>query len=100
MNKIFVILTAFILLSGCYMDNDRIIDKSTKAIERNPDNVKAYIERGDAYESKGFNTESKNKKDFYNNAIADYTMAIKIDRLNSEAYDKRGWIYYINDIPV
>ncbi|MFC1829829.1 tetratricopeptide repeat protein [Thermodesulfobacteriota bacterium] len=93
----FFIISMLFFLNGCSVDQDRIIDKSTKSIEKNPNNVKAYIERGDAFESKGFGGETKNKKDYYDKAIADYTMAIEIDHQNAKAYDKRGWVHYIND---
>jgi tetratricopeptide (TPR) repeat protein len=101
MKNIIIVRTSFFLISmlfflnGCSVNYDRIIDKSTKSIEKNPNNSEAYIKRGDAYESKGFYGETNNKEDYYFKAISDYTMAIEIDHQNAKAYDKRGWVHYI-----
>ncbi|MBW1840678.1 MAG: tetratricopeptide repeat protein [Deltaproteobacteria bacterium] len=97
MKNSIIVLTLCFFLSGCSVNYDRIISKSTKSIEKNPNNAKAYIERGDAYESKSSGAETKLKKDYYDKAMADYTMAIDIDHQNAKAYDKRGWVHYIND---
>jgi len=66
-------------------DDQYKIDNYTKCLKIDPDYVKAYYNRGNAYK------ELEN----YKNAIADYTRAIKIDPDYSTAYYNRGLAYNI-----
>ena len=63
--------------------NNQIIHELDAAIQRNPEDAKAYSTRGDAYLRKGE----------YDRAIADYNVAIKLDPENSELYVNRGCAY-------
>ena len=64
-------------------DWDAIIAESSAAIQRNPNDAKAYLTRGGAY---------LNKRE-YDRAIEDYTSVIRIAPDNSEAYTSRGNVY-------
>ncbi len=61
-------------------DWDRIIADCAAAIARNPDDAKAYMERGGAYLSKGE----------HDRAIVDYTTVISLIPDDAEAYCRRG----------
>jgi tetratricopeptide (TPR) repeat protein/predicted small secreted protein len=97
---------------------DRAIADFTQAIRLDPNNAKAYTERGDAYADKGdseraiadytqairidpnyawaYNNRglSYNDKGEYDRAIADYTQAIRLDPNYMETYYNRGLAYY------
>ena len=62
-------------------DLDLKIERYTQAIEIDPDDFKAYNNRGNAYDDMGE----------YDQAIADYTEAIKIDPNHAMAYSNRGF---------
>ncbi|MDE2785409.1 MAG: tetratricopeptide repeat protein [Chloroflexota bacterium] len=64
-------------------DWDAIIANCSAAIQRNPNDAKAYLERGGTY---------LNKRE-YDRAIEDYTSVIRIAPENSEAYTSRGNVY-------
>jgi tetratricopeptide (TPR) repeat protein/predicted small secreted protein len=66
---------------------DRAIADFTQAIRLDPDNAKAYKERGNAYYIKGD----------YDRAIADYTQAIRLDPDYALAYHNRGDAYSDKD---
>ncbi|MDR2491690.1 MAG: zinc-ribbon domain-containing protein, partial [Spirochaetaceae bacterium] len=57
-------------------DYDKAIAEYTKAIELDPDNVAAYVRRGEAYYCRDDDGDD-------NRAIADYTRAIKLDPDNA-----------------
>ena len=60
------------------------ISDYTQAIALNPKYVKAYTDRGAAYQLKGD----------YDRAISDYTQAILFDPRFAEAYTNRGLAYH------
>jgi tetratricopeptide (TPR) repeat protein len=62
---------------------DRAIADFTQATRLDPNNAKAYIERGGAYSAKGD----------YDRAIADYNQALRLDPNNAVAYSNRGKAY-------
>lgn len=64
-------------------DWDAIIADCSAAIQRNPNDAKAYLERGGVY---------LNKRE-YDRSIEDYTSVIRIAPENSEAYTSRGNVY-------
>ena len=64
-------------------DWDRIIADCAAAIAHNPDDAKAYMERGGAYLSKGE----------HDRAIVDYTTVISLIPDDAEAYCRRGDAY-------
>ncbi len=64
-------------------DWDAIIAKCNAAIDRNPNDAKAYLERGGTY---------LNKRE-YDRAIADYTTVISLIPDDAEAYCRRGDAY-------
>ena len=64
-------------------DWDQIIAHCNAAIYRNPNDAKAYIERGGAF---------LNKKE-YDRAISDYTVAIILNPDDAETYCRRGGAY-------
>lgn len=59
------------------------LEDLTRAIEQNPQDVSAYIKRGNVYR----------KMKQYDNAIADYTKALSLDSHSTYAYDFRGACY-------
>ena len=61
-------------------DWDAIIADCSAAIQRNPNDAKAYLERGGTYLSKRA----------YDQAIADYTLVISLIPDDAEAYCRRG----------
>ncbi len=64
-------------------DVDAVIAALTEAIQRDPNDAKAYDDRGVAYEAKGE----------IDKAIADYTEALRLDPKSSAAYYNRGIAY-------
>lgn len=64
--------------SGRY---DQAIQAFSKAIEINPRNTSAYINRGLSWYHKGD----------YNQAIADYTKALEINPYHADAYNNLAW---------
>ncbi len=73
-------------LSHNYYDKDnfdRSISDCTKAIEINPKDAVAYINRGIAYKKEGD----------YDKAISDYNRALEIDPMYAAAYSNLGSIY-------
>jgi tetratricopeptide (TPR) repeat protein len=76
------------------MKDDKLADKAfekalkdfKKAIKKNPENIHAYINRGNAYYA----------SQKYRKAISDYTRAVKIDPEFSLAYINRGVAYLQN----
>ena len=64
-------------------DWDQIIAECDAAVLNNPDDAKAYVERGGAY---------LNKRE-YDRAIEDYTSAIRLAPDDAEAYTSRGNVY-------
>jgi tetratricopeptide (TPR) repeat protein len=65
-------------------DYDNTIYAYTKAVELNPQYLKAYTNRGNAYFCKGQ----------YDLAIADYHKAIELNPQDPLAYNNRGLAYY------
>ena len=61
--------------------DSKVISFLTKKIEYNPKDISAYKSRGKFYHNEIYN---------YDNAIADYTEAIKINPNNTESYILRG----------
>ncbi|MDD5584880.1 MAG: tetratricopeptide repeat protein, partial [Candidatus Omnitrophica bacterium] len=57
------------------------ITRLTKAIKKNPRDVRAYSNRGDAYLAQGN----------YRYAISDYTRILQIDPLSSHTYFRRAF---------
>ena len=55
----------------------------TRAIEKNPKNANAYLERGWDY----------NELQQYDNAIYDLTQAIKLSPRSAVAYSRRAWVH-------
>ena len=75
-----------LVVAVCYVrkgDNDKAIADFTEAIQLDPKNAKAYIDRGSAYINKGDNDK----------AIADCNEAIRLDPKNADAYISRGVAY-------
>ena len=64
-------------------DWDQIIAECDAAVINNPDDAKAYVERGGAY---------LNKRE-YDRAIGDYTIAIILNPDDAETYCRRGGAY-------
>lgn len=64
---------------------EQAIDNFTFAIQRQPENAKAYVNRGNSH---------YNLKD-YDAAIADYNQAIKINPKEVKAFVNRGNVYYM-----
>lgn len=64
---------------------NQTISDSTKAIEINPSDTQAYLNRGIAHEGKGEFTR----------AIYDYTKIIEINPKDSAGYNNRGLVYYL-----
>jgi len=58
---------------------------ATALIGCSPNSAKSYYKTGDEYSLKGD----------YDNAIADYTEAIRLDSNYAEAYNKRGDVYLV-----
>jgi tetratricopeptide (TPR) repeat protein len=79
--------TSFGLGSTWASDYNRMlresIESTTAAINKDPENVRAYMRRADAYEHLRQTPQ----------AINDYSKVIKIDPQNSDAYEKRGAAY-------
>ena len=63
---------------------DRAIADFTQAIRLDPNDTKAYTERGSAYNAKGDNDR----------AIADFTQALRLNSNDVAAYNNRGNAYY------
>jgi tetratricopeptide (TPR) repeat protein len=62
---------------------DRAFEDLTQAIQLDPDNANAYVERGNV-----------NRNMWYLSlAIEDYTQAIRRDPYNAKTYVKRGYVY-------
>lgn len=98
-------------------DYNSALDLANKAISMNPNNIEAYILRGNAYQefenhgqaiadfSKVIQLDKKNAEAYilrgnsyaelgkFEKAVDDYTAAIKIDSKNIMAYNNRGLIY-------
>lgn len=62
---------------------DNTIAEYTKAIELNPNDAKAYVNRGVAYYTRGN----------LNQAVADFSKAIELDSQFATAYYNRGLAY-------
>ena len=71
---------SFFLMLG---DTDRAIEAYSHAIDHNPENAAAYINRGNAYKDKGD----------LDNAIKDYSKAIELKPEYAAAYNNRGAAY-------
>lgn len=77
---------------------EEAITNYTEALNLDPDNRIAYINRGTAY--KRFGDKFKGEKNFeeankkYEEAISDFTQAIRVDSTNRNAYNNRGSCYY------
>ncbi len=66
---------------------EKAIKDYKQAIKKDPENINAYINRGNAYFA----------KQSYKKAISDYTRAIKIDPEFSLAYINRGIAYFADN---
>jgi tetratricopeptide (TPR) repeat protein len=64
-------------------DLNKEVGEWTRAIEKNPKNAKAYLERGWSY----------NELQQYDNAIYDLTKAIKLNPKSALAYSRRAWVH-------
>ena len=98
MKKLFVIILAIFLLAGiagAQSDTDdedvseakTAIEYFTNTLSLDPNNVTAYIERGNAYSKIGE----------LNEAIQDFTEALRLDPNNVEAYVGRGNAYFFGE---
>jgi len=100
-------------------DTDRAISDFSEAIKSNPANAKAYYNRGNVYQRKGYNDKAIadynksiainpglaevyikrgitfRRKGRYDKAISDYCKAIELDPDIAKAYYNRGVAYYI-----
>lgn len=85
-------------------DIDKAIEEYTQAIRLEPNDVNAYMSRGDAYRKKydnnnenedyGFDNESKQQQiDNLNKAITDFTQVLHFVPDSISAYIKRGCAY-------
>ena len=64
--------------------NDQTIHELEEVIQRNPEDARAYSDRGRIYFEKGN----------YNQAVTDYDKAIELDPENTDFYVHRGIIYF------
>jgi Tfp pilus assembly protein PilF len=79
----FAVMTAAFGFGQDGADLDKRIAEYTQAIKSNPNDAKAYSNRGRAYYGKGD----------YDKAIADYTQAIRLDPKDAVPYAHRGHAY-------
>lgn len=70
---------------------DLAIADFTKAIEMNPIDAFAYLQRGIAYINKGFRDAT-----MYALAIADFTKSIDLNPDDAKLYDNRGYAYALS----
>lgn len=82
-------LSEWVLQQGNFLtmlgQTDKAIEAYSHTVELNPNNTKAYNNRGVAYTNKG---------DF-DEAIVDYTKAIELNPNYAKAYNNRGGSYYL-----
>jgi len=95
-------------------NDDKTIADYTEAIRRNPNDSEAYKRRGKAYDKDysnaradlasvdnpdtlNFSDARKKLEVLLDKAIADYTMAIRINPNDNEAYKLRGEAYTVNN---
>lgn len=84
--------------ASAQQDYAEAIANYTEAINLDPDNRIAFINRGSVYKMLGDklkrekNFEEANKQ--YDEAISDFTQAIRIDPSNRSAYNNRGSCHY------
>jgi len=84
---------SYLLKGGEYYEAENwlmAIDQFTKAIQINPDNASAYINRGAAYVNRGAAYGSLGQ---YQTAITDYSKVIQLDPDFADAYYARGVCY-------
>ena len=72
---------------GCFLENDysKAIEYHSRAIELYPENVSAYLNRGNAW----------TRKEEFNRALSDYTRALKLTPQDSRLYQYRGGVFAI-----
>ncbi|MBV9387331.1 MAG: tetratricopeptide repeat protein [Chroococcidiopsidaceae cyanobacterium CP_BM_ER_R8_30] len=73
-------------------DYEGAIDNFTRALRLNPNDTKAYMNRGNAYYGVAQNSGDPDKE--YRLALTDFNQALRLDPKNAEAYFKRGLILY------
>ena len=80
---VLLMITVFAFADAYIDDHQEAVQQFTQAIKSDPNNVNAYVNRGNSYD----------ELDDHINAINDYTQAIKLDKNSAEAYYYRGNSY-------